>query len=159
MTTAQAILLIGLGLVATYLTMIMFRMRERMLGFPCGIFWAIFAGDCYILSTKDWTDILYLTFFGSIGMFIFVVFAAFALKQRDLEPKKSDWEDVARFADEEKDDGLPKESNAYADGSKADTSNDDFSAPRPNQRTRELHDRADKRRSGIMTKIKWGEFK
>lgn len=64
------------------LTIAMFWTRERMLGFPCGIFWAILGGYAYTLSEATW-DIYYLLFFASaFGMVIFTILAAYGLRER-----------------------------------------------------------------------------
>ena len=87
--------------VAVVLTFAMFRAREMMLGFPCGIFWAISGGQAYTLSTATW-DIEYLLFFACMGMTIFTIYAAFAVRKRDLQPRKGDWLDDEPFLDEGK---------------------------------------------------------
>jgi len=69
-----------------------------MLGFPCLIFWAIFGGQSYTLSTATW-DIYYLTFFASFGMAIFSAYAAFGLRTKKEELAEGD-----PYIDEGKDD-------------------------------------------------------
>jgi len=72
-------LLITLMLIAVALTWVMFQSKNPMLGFPCTIFWAILAGDAYQQSAATW-DIYYFLFFGSAGMAIFSMFAAYGLR-------------------------------------------------------------------------------
>jgi len=78
-----------LGILALGLTVSMFATKNSMLGFPSGIFWAIFGGANYIASTATW-DIYYLMFFAGMGMFIFTIFAAFGLRKRDLAGPDAD---------------------------------------------------------------------
>jgi hypothetical protein len=85
--------------IAVALTYAMFAYKERLLGFPSGIFWAVLGGHAYTLSTATW-DIEYFLFFSSLGMFIFCIYGAFALKLRDIEPTEADWDDSRKFIDE-----------------------------------------------------------
>ena len=91
-------LLAILAFVAVMLTYSLFMSKNPMLGFPCLIFWAIFGGQAYILSTATW-DIYYLTFFGAIGMAIFSTFAAYGLRT-----KKEELAIGEEYIDEGKDD-------------------------------------------------------
>ena len=74
------------------LTYAMFSTRERMLGFPCAIFWMLLSGHAFTLSTVAWGDIEYYLFFSSAGLAIFTMFAAFALKKKDLDNPDMDSE-------------------------------------------------------------------
>ena len=134
-------------LIPLALTFLMFHTRNMMLGFPSGMFWAITGGYAYQQSESEW-DIQYLLFFASMGMAIFCIYAAFALRKRDLEPADGDWGDSGRYVDEGKD-GLPKESQEYID-----------EPSKPNRRTLAIRKRAQDRRSGgTKRKQDWGEFR
>lgn len=74
---------------ATFLTIAMFATKSMLLGFPCLIFWAIFGGYCYTISTATW-DMYYFLFFGAMGMAIFCVLAAYALRTRKEEAEEGD---------------------------------------------------------------------
>lgn len=82
-------LLTMLGFISVALTWAMFQSKSSMLGFPCAIFWAIFGADAYQQSTAVW-DIYYLIFFGSFGMVIFTMFAAYGLRTKKEEAKEGD---------------------------------------------------------------------
>lgn len=101
-TDAMGILL---GFMAVSLTMALFITRESMLGFPCGIFWAILAGFAYNESAATW-DLHYFIFFGAIGMCIFTIYAAFAIRRSDLKAPDADEEP---YYDEMKRDNMGKE--------------------------------------------------
>lgn len=70
-----------LCILAVGLTAIMFLRREVMLGFPCAIFWAILGGFAYTESLATW-DMYYFLFFASLGMAIFSMYSAFALREK-----------------------------------------------------------------------------
>jgi len=126
MTTAQAIIFLGLGIISAFLTVGMFVTRERMLGYPCGIMWALTGGFSFTLSASTW-DIYYLMGFASLlGMVTFTIYSSFALREkRDA------------IADEE----LEKGEGSYIDeGSEAEE-------PGVSDRTKKLRGRADKRRN------------
>lgn len=121
-----------LAVLAVVLTLAMFVTRERMLGFPCGIFWAVLAGMCYQASSVTW-DIDYISFFACMGMFIFTIIAAFALKESPA------------YGDEEMEQG----DGNYLDETPEKPVDDDFSLDSgrpPTKRTTELHKRAEKRK-------------
>lgn len=89
---------------AIFLTFAMFITRERMLGFPCLIFWAIAGGNAYTLSTATW-DIYYLVFFAGMGMAIFSAIAMYALREKkdaiaDAEMDEDSKETEGTFIDE-----------------------------------------------------------
>jgi hypothetical protein len=144
-----------LAAVAVTLTFLMFMTRNMMLGFPCFIFWALLGGDSYTLSLVTW-DMYYFLFFAAMGMAIFCMIAAFALRKSDLDAKKKDHIESDKMIDEGKDttlDNTPKESSQYFDeGGKGSGES---------RRSKELHARAEARRSGepVKTKTNWGEFK
>jgi hypothetical protein len=108
-----------------------------MLGFPCGIFWAVLGGHAYTLSTAIW-DIEYLIFFSSMGMLIFCIFAAYGLRT-----KKEDLDEGDEYIDEGKDD-----LKFIDEGSKGDTANrDSAEEDKPRRSTREIRERANRRRA------------
>lgn len=138
-----------LALLAIALTVAMFFTRQAMLGFPCGIFWAILGGFSYIQSTATW-DILYMVFFASFGMAIFTIFAAFALRTKKEELREGD-----SFIDEGKDDVVfidegasPAEAKQYYDeyGNPRYRKQEGKPEEDAGPRARALHNRAEKRR-------------
>ena len=78
-----------LAVLALRLTITMFIAKQSLLGFPCGIFWAISGAYAYQQYVAVW-DLWYLIFFASMGMLIFTIFAAFALRKRDLAGPDAD---------------------------------------------------------------------
>ena len=129
-----------LGFIASCLTATMFATRQMMLGFPSGMFWFILGGYAYTQSTATW-DIYYLLFFASMGMGIFSIYAAFALRAkteelRDGEEYIDEGKDDMRFIDE-------KGSESGAGGAE----------PEPTyNRAQRLRDRVKKRREAIRKK-------
>ena len=115
-------LLAMLAFIAVALTCSLFASKNPMLGFPCLIFWAIFGGQAYLLSTATW-DIYYLTFFGGLGMAIFSPFAAYGLRT-----KKEELAAGEEYIDEGKDDVV-------------------FIDEHTSKRSKGIHDRAALRRS------------
>jgi len=114
----------------------MFGTKERMLGFPCALFWALTGAQAYTLSTTPWGDIYYYLAFGSLlGMTIFTAFAAYGLREkRDT------------LADEEMEEESKEQ--GYYDEGKEKTS-DPFAiedTSKPSKRTRNLRKRAKQRR-------------
>jgi len=111
-----------------------------MLGFPCLIFWAIMGGYCYQESAATW-DLYYMTFFASFGMAIFCAFAAYGLRTPKEDKAIGDefideGKDDIKFIDEGKSEADPQiDSYSESDGDK------------PSRRSRELRERADKRRT------------
>ena len=81
--------LLILGLLALGLTVAMFATKNSMLGFPSGIFWAVMGGYSYQRSLATW-DWQYLLFFAAMGMVIFSILAAFALRKKDLDEPAED---------------------------------------------------------------------
>ncbi len=131
-------MLYALIAIALVLTLTMFLSRNMMLGFPCGMFWALVGGQAYIMSDATW-DIYYLLFFASaFGMTIFTILAAYALREkRDT------------IAEEE----LEKGEGGYIDEGKEETGHgkgDEFGPDEAegSERTRRLRGRAQKRRTG-----------
>jgi len=111
MTTADAIILLALAFVAAGMTYAMFLSRNRLLGFPSGLFWAICGGYAYTLSATPWGDWQYYLFFGSMGMVIFSVIGQYALRER---PSKRDdemideGEDDTKYIDEDTDETIKR---------------------------------------------------
>jgi hypothetical protein len=146
--------------IALGLTVAMFITRSLLLGFPCLIFWALLGGYSYQQSTTTW-DLYYLMFFSSMGMAIFSAYAAFALRRRDLDPVRKDWEDSGRYIDEGKRGTASASATNYMGGKdESDGMDGDIEHSRPSRRSRELHNRASDRRTGVYhPPTKWGEFK
>ena len=125
-----ALALLPLGLTAT-----MFATKQMMLGFPCAIFWAIFGGYCYTQSAATW-DIYYFLFIASIvGMVVFTMFAAYALKTKREEAKEGDL-----YFDE----GGDKDVKFIDEDGKAGSGLDDGDNPR--KKVRDIRERANRRR-------------
>jgi len=78
-----------LAVLAAGLTITMIIAKQSLLGFPSGIFWAISGGYAYQQYTTQW-DLWYLTFFACMGMVLFSILAAFALRKRDLAGPDAD---------------------------------------------------------------------
>jgi len=122
------------------LTYLMFTTKNRMLGFACAIFWAIFGGLCYQESAATW-DLYYMLFFASaFGMVILTIIAQFGLREKrdsigDVEMEKGE----GGYIDEGKkvkqlsegDDNYMMEEEVVTES----------------RRTRALHARADARRN------------
>ena len=133
MTTADAIVFLVLGLIPLGLTATMFVTKERMLGFPCVILWAIFGGYAYTLSAIPWGDIYYYLAIGSLlGMVIFTALSAFALREkRDTLADESMEKGEGKYIDEGK-----KEDNPWGEEGKS------------SKRTEGIRERAKNRRTG-----------
>lgn len=126
-----------LAFAAVVLTYAMFQSHNLMLGFPCFIFWAILSGYCYQQSTATW-DLYYLTFFGTMGMAIFSAFAAYGLRT-----KKEELGSGEEYIDEGKDDlAFIDESSNNVKGS----DNTDADDEKPRKSSREIRERATRRR-------------
>ncbi len=128
---------------AVFLTWAMFQTRQSMLGFPCMMFWAILGGYCYQQSTATW-DMYYFTFFGCMGMAIFCAFAAYGLRTKKEEMAEGD-----EFIDEGKDDlkFIDEGSNSNNDKADRDVIENMDDMDKPRRRSRDIRDRANKRRS------------
>jgi len=144
-----------LTFIAVVLTGVMFSRKEPLLGFPCGIFWAILGGRAYQLSTATW-DIYYLLGFACLlGMLPFTIYAAFALRKRDLSPKKGDYLSDGPYIDEGK--GKESDMNRWSEPERESEGGD--SEEMSSQR-KGVRDRAAKRRTqGISRKPDYGEFR
>lgn len=135
-TLTDAVVLIALLLIPLGLTVAMFLTRERMLGFPCALFWAIFGGYCYLQSETPWGDIYYYLAFGSLfGMTIFTALAAYGMREkRDTIGEVETEEGEESYIDEGKGKDEDEVDKALEFGSK------------PSKRTLALRARADRRR-------------
>lgn len=131
-------LLTLLAFTSVCLTCTMFATRQAMLGFACGIFWAITGAQAYTLSTVPWGDIYFYIFFACVfGMTLFTIFAAFGLREvKDSEEDKG----------ENIDEGKEKETYFGETVDKEET----FDAPpRPSSRTISLRKRAADRKTAV----------
>lgn len=128
-------LLTALIIISLALTCTMFATRERMLGFACAMFWMITGAQAYTLSTVMW-DMYYFLFFASaVGMTIFCILAAFALREKrdaiaDEELEQGDGKYVG---EQEKEPDLLSEEPE----------------PKPSKRTQALRKRAEDRRTRL----------
>jgi len=91
-----------LTFIAVVLTGTMFAVKEPLLGFPSGIFWAVLGGSAYQLSDATWDIYFLIAFACLLGMLPFTIYAAFALRKRDLSSRKGDWMDSEPYIDEGK---------------------------------------------------------
>jgi len=155
-----------LSLPGLALTIVMFTTRNMMLGFPSAIFWGIFGGYAYMQSAEAW-DWQYILFFASMGMVIFSLFAAFALRRKDLAGPDGD---KGKFFDEvvagrrkkkaktgqivEKRDWGDIDSLGMYDLGEADKKRLPGENPKAVEARERVQDRAKKRK----TKVRWGEF-
>lgn len=127
MTTADAIIMLTLTLIPLSLTIAMFATKQAMLGFPCAMFWAIGGACAYVESVAPWGDVYYYLAFGSLGMTIFTMLAAFALREkRDT------------LADDSMDEDS-KEGDKFFDET----------TTKPSNRTKALRGRAERRREKL----------
>ena len=139
-------LLAELLFVSVVLTSVMFMSRQAMLGFACFIFWAITGGQAYTLSIDPWGDIYFFIYFGSFGMAMFTALAAFGLREkRDT------------FADEEMDEEEADKTEGVFDEEEKKLDKlftTEGESLEPSERTKELRERAKKRRTGESRKKK-----
>ena len=125
-----------LAVLALGLVIAMFATKQMMLGFPSAIFWFILGGYAYTQSVATW-DINYFLFFGSMGMGIFSMFAAYGLRTKKEELRIGE-----EYIDEGRDDlkFIDEEKNGHAK-----TGPEDDAIP-PRDRMQEVRDRARRRR-------------
>lgn len=130
--------LIALGLLALGLTVAMFLSRSMMLGFPAFMFWAVLGAYAYTESATPWGDWQYYLFFASaFGMTTFCAVAMYGLREkRDTIGD----EELEKGEDEYIDEGGGKTGIEFHTGE---------DKPQPSQRTRELRERAEKRRKRL----------
>lgn len=136
--------LLAYSILALGLTIAMFVTKEMMLAFPAAMFWGILSGYAYTSSVTDW-DTPMLLGFASGGMVMFCVLAMFALRKRDLDAKKGDYEGEGKDEGEE-DEERPERS--------PDSDNENGSS---RQSKRSHTPRPKSRRPRAYTN--WGEFK
>ena len=146
-------LLAILGIIALGLTIAMFATRQAMLGFACGLFWALTGAQSYSLRTGTWADVYFLFAIASLlGMVALTILGAFGLREKGNEV-----DDEEGQAGEEDDEVMDndEESSSVMEGGELS------SKSRPSRRTAGLRERASRRRTGEgrEKKINWGEFK
>jgi len=142
-TTNDIFFLLVLMAIPVAVTVVMFMARQIMLGFPAAMFWAIFGGYCYTQSTATW-DMYYLLFFASsFGMTIFCILAMFGLRHRDIQEKTAD--ETAVYIDEEE----KKSGETIEVKGEVEDENGFTLKVTPSERARKLHERAQKRRTGV----------
>jgi len=127
--------LIALVLLAVGLTVAMFATREKMLGFPCVIFWAVLGVYTYTQFTTAWVDWQFYLSFGSFGMVIFCALAGIGLREkRDTladEEMDEDGGEEGEYIDEKEDPFESKDESEFSD------------------RTKGIRERANRRRTTI----------
>ena len=131
--------LLGLSLIAVFLTVAMFMSKQMMLGFPCVIFWSVLGAFAYGESSTPWGDWQFFLFFGSMGMTIFSALAMYGLRTKKEELAEGD-----EFIDEGKDD-----LKFIDEGGNEPRSQD---GEPPYSRTQAIRDRARRRREAIQRK-------
>lgn len=154
----MVVALLALSLLALGLTIAMFVARNMLLGFPSAIFWGILGAYAYQQSYTTW-DWQYILFFGAMGMTIFCMLAAFALRKRDLVGPDTD---KGTFTDE----GGTKQRKVEVDKqtsrkkSWADIDRLDMydMGVRPSHSSTKARDRIQERAKKRKVKIQWGEF-
>ena len=72
----------ALAVIAVALTVAMFAIKERMLGFPCVIFWAVLGAYAWGEVVTAWIDIWFYMFFACFGMVIFTAIAQYGLREK-----------------------------------------------------------------------------
>ena len=123
---------------AVFLTTAMFRSRQAMLGFPCGIFWALLGGYAYTMTDQFFPPVdlyAFLSIASLLGMTPFTIFAAYGLRTKKEELAEGD-----EFIDEGKDDV-----KFIDEDGKPDSNTDDEEKPR--RVARNIRERAERRRA------------
>lgn len=137
----------------------MVRAREPMLGFPAGISWWILGAFAYGQSSTPWGDWQYYLFFASMFFGVFSIYAAYALRKKDLDSRKQDFLDYGPYVDEQSPRRRGGNGHEGTDDLGADIAFDSEEET-VGRRSREIRERASRRRSsGIKQSLKWGEFK
>ncbi|MBU2249381.1 MAG: hypothetical protein KKD77_21715 [Gammaproteobacteria bacterium] len=91
MTEPQALTLLALALIPSWLTATMFQSRQAMLGFPASMFWSILGAYAYTLSATPWGDWQFFLFFASLfGMTVFTIYSAYGLREVRAEGTDED---------------------------------------------------------------------
>jgi len=157
-------MIVILGAIAVTLTLVMFRSKEPMLGFACVIFWSLFGAQCINLAVYDW-DIYFTTGFGALlGMNILCGMGAFQFFKGSRKGREDsdfiDKDDGTQYLGESKSEARRAE-NLDNDDSMSESNDDSMDRPsQPSARTKELRERARKRKTGLFRKKpRWGEFK
>ena len=81
MTTAQAITLVGLGLVGVALMCVGYAYNRASVAIAAGIMFLVAAIQAYTLSAGPW-DVMYAAFWGGILLFIIAVMEGITLRPR-----------------------------------------------------------------------------
>lgn len=134
--------------IAVWLTATMFRTRESMLGFPCAIFWVILGGYCFTLSAAIW-DVYYFVFIASaLGMTIFSILAAFALREKPDKEAEGTAGEGDYIDEHEGEDDITRHDRGGEDNN---------GETQPSARTQALRGRVDRRRTGTgrRSRIPW----
>ena len=124
---------------AVMLTLAMFQSKSSMLGFPCGIFWAILGGYAYTQTASFWPPTDIYAFLGIaclLGMLPFSIFAAFGLRT-----KKEELADGDEFIDEgggDRDVKFIDEPDEYASPAKYKDYYDEYGEVRPKYRRKQV---------------------
>lgn len=156
--------LVILGLLPLGLTVAMFATRNFMLGFPSAIFWGVLGGYSYQQSQATW-DWQYLLFFASMGMLIFSIFAAYSLRERDLDEPDTDegkfFDESSRTVSSKSVNETTRKRQRKSEGDRDGLDADDMGEhSRPSRRIRAVRERAERRRTkGVSKRVRWGEFK
>jgi hypothetical protein len=124
-----------LGLMAVGLLIAMTATKQMMLGFPTAILWFILGGYSYTQSSTPWSDWQYYLFFASMGIGIFSMFAAYALRTKKEEAQEGDL-----YFDE----GGDKDVKFVDEGSDSEK---DVGEDKPRRVSRDIRDRAERRRA------------
>ncbi|MDD5220912.1 MAG: hypothetical protein PHV11_10120 [Candidatus Bipolaricaulis sp.] len=150
-------LLSGLIFISVILTYAMFTTRERMLGYPCALFWAITGAQAYTLSAGPWLDAYFFTFIACVlGMTIFSVLAMYGLREKrdsigDVEVSRGEPK-LLEASDRSAENLKAADSGFLEPGSDGEIATSD--------RSRAIRARADRRRKGVRKpRTNYGEFK
>lgn len=131
--------LLVLMAISVALTWALFQSRQAMLGFPCGIFWAILGGYAYTQTASFFppTDIYaFLGIASLLGMTPFTIFAAYGLRTKKEELAEGD-----EFIDEGKDD-----IKFIDEGGKDKDTEPESDEEKPRRVSRSIRERASRRR-------------
>ncbi len=102
MTTAQAIMLVGIGMIGVALMVAGYAFRRPAVAIAAGIMFTVSAIQAYILSAGPW-DAMYATFWGSILLFVIAI-----LEGITLRPKPEDLTEEERAQDDTETDYVPE---------------------------------------------------
>jgi len=127
---------LALGMMSTGLLIAMMGTKQMMLGFPAALLWFILGGYSYTQSSIPWGDWQYYLFFASMGIGIFSMFAAYALRTKKEEAEEGDL-----YFDEDGD----KDVKFIDEGGKNNDTESD--GEKPSRKIRGIRERAAQRRS------------